>query len=69
MRVTTPAIKLDVSLETVTVVEGTIQFEGMAGMMPCQTRMSREEVWALVRLCLRPQVLRLLLLGSRPERT
>jgi hypothetical protein len=61
MRVTTPAIKLDVELETAEVTAGEIRFTGMAGMMPCETQLSPREAWSLVRLCLRPHILWLLL--------
>lgn len=40
MRVKTPAIKLEVSLESAEIDDGDIKFEGMAGMMPCETHIS-----------------------------
>lgn len=61
MRVKTPAIKLEVSLESVEIEDGDIKFEGMAGMMPCETHISPREEWALVGLCLRPRILGLLI--------
>lgn len=61
MRVKTPAIKLDVSLDSVTIDDGEIKFEGMAGMMPCETHISPNEIWALIRMCLRPKIMGLLL--------
>lgn len=61
MRVKTPAINLEVALESVSSVDGEIKFEGLAGMMPCETFLTPKEAWKLVRLCLKPQILGLLI--------
>lgn len=61
MLVKTPALKLEVKLETVRPDGDDLMFEGFAGMMTCETRISAAEVWSLLRMCLRPQVIGFLL--------
>jgi hypothetical protein len=56
MRVKTPAIKLEVTLEQAELEDGDIKFSGLAGVMNCDTYISPKEVWGLIRLCLKPSI-------------
>lgn len=66
MRVKTPAMKLDVRIDDAVVRDGELVFEGVAGILPCQTSMSVIEVRRLLRMALRPRVIRWLLSRQRP---
>lgn len=64
MRVVTPAITLDVRIDEVAVKDGKLVLDGIAGMLPCETTLRPRELRKLLRLVLRPAVLRLLLRGE-----
>lgn len=61
MKVITPAMKLDVRIDDVKSQDGLLVMEGVAGMLPCKTSLSPGEFRKLMRMALRPSVLRLLL--------
>jgi hypothetical protein len=60
MRVVTPAITLDVRIDEVAVRDGRLVMEGVAGMLPCETTLRPAELRRLLKLVLRPAVLKLL---------
>jgi hypothetical protein len=57
MRVTTPAMKLDLRLETLEVKADRLTLAGVAGILPCEATLTAPEVRALLKLALRPSVL------------
>ena len=63
MRVVTPAITLDVRIDTAAVAEDKLVLEGVAGMLPCETTLRLQELRRLLKMMLQPAVLRLLLRG------
>jgi hypothetical protein len=63
MRVVTPAITLDVRIDDAAVKDGKLVLDGIAGMLPCETTLRPQELRKLLRLVLRPAVIRLLLRG------
>ena len=63
MRVVTPAITLDVRIDTAAVAEGKLVLEGVVGMLPCETTLRPQELRRLLKMMLQPAVLRLLLRG------
>ncbi|MCC7182054.1 MAG: hypothetical protein IT509_00600 [Rhodocyclaceae bacterium] len=60
MKVVTPALKLDVRIDSVKSEEGLLVMDGVAGMLPCKTTLSPAEFRKLLRMALRPSVLTLL---------
>ncbi|MBV6415931.1 MAG: hypothetical protein CMLOHMNK_00454 [Steroidobacteraceae bacterium] len=60
MKVVTPAMKLDVRIDSVKSEEGLLVMDGVAGMLPCKTTLSAAEFRKLLRMALRPSVLTLL---------
>lgn len=60
MKVVTPAMKLDVRINEVKSVDGLLVMDGVAGMLPCKTSLTPAEFRQLMRMALRPAVLRLL---------
>ena len=65
MKVTTPAMKLDVRVNDVRSHDGLLLLEGVAGMLPCQTSLTPAEFRKLLRMALRPSVLSLLFKRTR----
>lgn len=63
MRVVTPAITLDVRIDSAAVAEDKLVLEGVAGMLPCETTLRPQELRKLLKMMLQPAVLRLLLRG------
>lgn len=63
MRVVTPALKLDVRIDSAAVKDGALVLEGVAGMLPCETTLRPQEIRKLLRMVLRPAVFVLLLRG------
>ena len=63
MRVTTPAITLDVRIDSAAVTDDRLVLEGVAGMLPCETTLRAQELRRLLRMLLQPAVIRLLLRG------
>ncbi len=61
MKVVTPAMKLDVRIDNVKSEDGLLIMDGVAGMLPCETSLSPAEFRSLLRMALRPSVLKLLL--------
>jgi hypothetical protein len=64
MRVVTPALKLDVRIDEAHVKEGTLVLEGVAGMLPCETTLRPQELRKLLKMVLKPAVIRLVLRGE-----
>jgi len=65
MRVSTPAMKLSVRIDTAARQDGELVMQGVAGMMPCETRLSPEEIRKLIRLVLNPRNLPILFARTR----
>ena len=63
MRVVTPAITLDVRIDSASVAGDKLVLDGIAGMLPCETTLRPQELRKLLRMMLQPAVLRLLLRG------
>lgn len=61
MRVATPALTLDVRIDEVSVRDGRLQLDGVAGPMPCETTLKPAELRRLLRLLAKPAVLWLLI--------
>ena len=61
MKVVTPAMKLDVRINEVGSEEGLLVMKGVAGMLPCTTSLTPAEFRQVLRMALRPPVLKLLL--------
>lgn len=57
MRVKTPAIKLDVTLESISTEDDALCFSGLAGLMPCETRISIGELLPLIGMLLKPRII------------
>ncbi len=64
MRVSTPAMKLDLRLETVEARDGLLRLTGVAGILPCEATLTAPEVRALLKLALRPSILWWVLRGG-----
>jgi hypothetical protein len=64
MRVVTPAIKLDVRIDEANVKDGNLVLEGVAGMLPCETTLRPQELRKLLKMVLKPAVIRLVLRGG-----
>ena len=64
MLVKTPAIRIDVRVDSAQVTGEHLVLEGVAGFMPCEMRTSARELRAILRLVLKPGIL-LWLLGGR----
>ncbi|XQW86498.1 hypothetical protein ACOYR1_07175 [Thalassotalea piscium] len=60
MRVITPAMKLDVHLTSSEVKDGNIVMSGMSGVMQCETVMHPKEVFQLMKLMLKAQIIKVL---------
>ena len=60
MKVATPAMKLDVRINSVKAEDGLLVMDGVAGMMQCKTSLTPAEFRQMMRLALRPSVLALL---------
>lgn len=57
MRVSTPAMKLDVRIDKAKRQDGLLVLNGVAGMMPCETRLSPSELRKLIFLVMNPKIL------------
>ena len=64
MLVKTPAMRIDLRVETVKVDGAQLVFEGIAGFLPCEMRAGAPGPRALLRLALRPRILWWLLRGK-----
>ena len=60
MKVVTPAMKLDVRINDIKAEDGLLVLDGVAGMLPCKTSLTPAEFRQMMRLALRPGVLKLL---------
>lgn len=60
MRVVTPAMKLNVRIDSAARKEGELVMQGVAGMMPCETSMTPQEIRKLILLVLHPKNLPIL---------
>jgi hypothetical protein len=63
MLVKTPAMRLDLRVESVKLEGEELLLEGIAGFLPCEMRTGAAELRALLRLALRPRILLWLLRG------
>jgi hypothetical protein len=63
VRVVTPALKLDVRIDSAAVKDDTLVLEGVAGMLPCETTLRAQELRKLLKMLLQPAVIRLVLRG------
>ncbi|HEY1127787.1 MAG TPA: hypothetical protein VGF12_00140 [Roseateles sp.] len=61
MRVNTLSMKLNVRIEEAAVKEGAIVMSGFAGAMPCETVVAADEAAHMLRLCLKPAIIKLVL--------
>lgn len=61
MKVITPAMKLDVHLASSDVKDGNIVMSGMSGVMQCETVMPPKEVFQLIKLMIKPKIIKLLI--------
>lgn len=68
MRVSTPAMKLDVRIDKAKRQDGNLVMIGVAGMMPCETRLSPEELRKLIFLVMNPRILPVLFSRSKPQK-
>lgn len=58
MRVKTPAMKLDLRIDTLEVAaDDQLMLKGVAGFLPCEAFLTASEVRMLLRQALRPSVL------------
>ncbi len=60
MRVITPAMKLEVKLNDSDVKDGNIVMSGMSGVMQCETIMAPAEVFQMIKLVIKPRIIKLL---------
>lgn len=65
MLVKTPAMRIDLRVESVKIEGDQLLFEGIAGFLPCEMRAGASELRALLRLALKPNILWWLLRGGR----
>jgi hypothetical protein len=63
MLVKTPAMRLDLRVESVKLDGEDLVFEGVAGFLPCEMRAGAPELRELLRLALKPRILLWLLRG------
>lgn len=63
MRVATPALTLDLRIDEVSVRDGHLQLDGVAGPMPCETTLKPAELRRLLRMLAKPAVLWFLIRG------
>lgn len=61
MRVITPAMKLEVNLSSADVKDGNIVMSGMSGVMQCETVMPPAEAFSLLKLVMKPSIIKLLI--------
>lgn len=64
MLVKTPAMRIDLRVESVKVDGEQLVFEGIAGFLPCEMRTGAAELRALLRLALKPRILWWVLRGK-----
>ncbi|HNR22538.1 MAG TPA: hypothetical protein PKL49_05895 [Steroidobacteraceae bacterium] len=64
MLVKTPAMRIDVHVESVKVDGKHLLLAGLAGHLPCEMRAGAPELRALLRLALKPRILLWLLRGK-----
>jgi len=64
MLVKTPAMRIDLRVESVKIDGQDLVFDGIAGFMPCEMRGGATEMRALLRMALRPRILLWLLRGK-----
>ncbi len=64
MLVKTPAMRIDLRVESVKVDGEQLVFEGVAGFLPCEMRAGAPELRTLLRLALKPRILLWLLRGK-----
>ena len=57
MKVSTPAMKLNVRVDSAKRQDGRLVLHGVAGMMPCETSLSAAEVRKLILMVLNPRIL------------
>lgn len=62
MQVITPAMKLEVKLNDSEVKDGKIAMAGMSGVMQCETIISPAEVYQMIKLILKPSIIKLLIM-------
>ena len=60
MKVATPAMKLDVRINSVKAEDGLLVMDGVAGVLPCKTSLTPAEFRQMMRMALQPSVLMLL---------
>jgi hypothetical protein len=63
MLVKTPAMRLDLRVESMKLDGDDLLIEGIAGFLPCEMRASAPELRGLLRLALKPRILLWLLRG------
>ena len=61
MRVNTISMKLNVRIEEAGVKDGAIVMNGFAGAMPCGTVVAADEAAHMLKLCLKPAIIKLVL--------
>jgi len=61
MRVNTLSMKLNVRIEEAGIKDGAIVMTGFAGAMPCETVVAADEAAHMLRLCLKPAIIKLVL--------
>ena len=60
MKVVTPAMKLDVRINQIANEDDLLVMKGVAGVLPCTTSLSPAEFRQILRMAMRPSVLKLL---------
>ena len=60
MKVVTPAMKLDVRINQIANEDDLLVMQGVAGVLPCTTSLSPAEFRQILRMAMRPSVLKLL---------
>lgn len=60
MKVVTPAMKLDVRINQIANEDDLLVMKGVAGVLPCTTSLSPAEFRRILRMAMRPSVLKLL---------
>lgn len=61
MRVNTISMKLSLRIEEAGVKDGAIVMSGYAGAMPCETIMAADEAAYMIKLCLKPAIIKLVI--------
>ncbi len=64
MLVKTPAMRIDLRVESVKVDGNELVLDGIAGFLPCEMRTGAAELRALLRLALKPRILWWVLRGK-----